>query len=124
MATATTHTKRRHEAPEVAAAARRFINALVRRAAEGDTEALEGLVALQPVLQAAITEAGQRMHAESGFSYTYLADVLGITRQGARQRFVTPERCPHGKTGLAACVPCHEASLTGDLVALAAEVNA
>lgn len=121
---AATHVKRRHEAPEVAAAARRFINALVRRSAEGDTEALEGLIGLQSHLQTAITEAGQRMHDEAGFSYTYLAEVMGITRQGARQRFTTPERCPHGKTGLSACVPCHEESLTGDLIALAAEVNA
>lgn len=116
--------RRRHESPEVAAASKRFMRALVKRAAEGDTEALEGLVGLQAVLQEAITDAGRVLHDDAGYSYTDLARVLGISRQGARQRFTTPERCPHGKTGLAACVPCHEESLTGDLIALAAEVNA
>lgn len=67
--------------------ARRVIrNGLVKRAAEGDVQALQELVALQSVLQEAITEAGQAMHRR-GYSYTYLGAELGITRQAARQRF-------------------------------------
>lgn len=77
---------RRHEAPAIGAMARRVIRSLARRAGEGDVEGLEQLLALQADLQAAITEAGQGLH-EAGFSYTYLADAMGITRQGARQRF-------------------------------------
>ena len=100
-ADATTHAKRRHEAPEVAAASKRFMRALVRRAAEGDTEALEGLVGLQAVLQEAITEAGRALHDDAGYSFTELAEVLGISRQGARQRFTTPKPAVDESAGLA-----------------------
>lgn len=87
MTTAETHAKRRHEAPELAAASRRMAKALVRRAAEGDTEALEGLLGLQRSLDEFITEAGRLMHDEADYSWTELATVMGISRQGARQRF-------------------------------------
>jgi len=93
--------KRRHEAPEVAAASRRFMRALVRRAAEGDTEALEGLVGLQAVLQECITDAGRALHDEAGYSFTELANVLGISRQGARQRFTTPKPAVDDSANLA-----------------------
>lgn len=85
--------QRRHESPELGGAARRMMRALVRRAAEGDTEALEQLASLQLELQAAIQAAGKLMHSGErmadgkGYSFTELADVLGISRQAARQRF-------------------------------------
>lgn len=102
------------EAPEMGAMVRRVLrNGLARRAAEGDVQALQELVSLQATLQEAITEAGQAMH-ERGYSYTYLGTELGITRQAARQRFQPVEKCPHGKRGLQACVPCHQASLEAD----------
>lgn len=88
-------------------------NGLGRRAAEGDVQALQELVALQATLQEAITEAGRAMH-DRGYSYTYLGAELGITRQAARQRFAAVERCPHGKRGLQACVPCHQESLEAE----------
>lgn len=83
--------QRRHESPDVAGMARRGIRALVNRAAEGDTIALTELVALQDVLQEAITTAGQVLHHGHGYSYTLLANELGISRQGARQRFMRYE---------------------------------
>lgn len=104
----------KREADEIGAMARRVIrNGLGRRAAEGDVIALQELVALQAVLTEAITEAGAAMH-DKGYSYTYLAAELGVTRQAARQRFMRVEKCPHGKRGLQACVPCHQASLEAD----------
>lgn len=79
--------QRKHEAPEMGAMVRRVLRALVERAAEGDTEALEELAGIEKGLPAYIVEAGRAMHDDFGYSYTYLGDVLGISRQGARQRF-------------------------------------
>lgn len=108
-------TARKHEAPQITAMAGRVLRALARRAEEGDTEALEGLLQLQTQLSEAITAAGMGLH-EFGYSFTELADVMGVSRQAARQRFTPVEKCPHGRRGVQACVPCHEASLTGDLL--------
>jgi len=66
-----------------------------------------------------ITEAGRGLHG-FGYSYTELADVMGISRQGARQRFAVVETCEHGRRGLQACVPCAQAcgQLTIDQVSV------
>lgn len=92
--------RERHESPEVGAMARRMVRALVRRAAEGDTEALEELARLERELPKAITVAGQlmasgeRMANNQSYSYTELGNTLGITRQAARQRFCKPASGP------------------------------
>lgn len=78
--------KREREAPEVGAMAGRVIRALVRRAGEGDTEALEQLLSLQAQVAAAVNDAGAGLH-RFGYSYTELAGVAGISRQAARERF-------------------------------------
>lgn len=91
-----TEAQRKHESPEIGAMVRRMVRALVRRAAEGDTEALEELARLEGELPAAITVAGklmasgERMALDQSYSYTELGDVLGISRQAARQRFSRP----------------------------------
>src|SRR5687768_5205295 len=79
--------RERPEAPEIGQAARRFVRALVVRAEEGDTEAIEQLVETQHEVTQAITAAGRALHEVAGYSYTELAQVLGTTRQAARQRF-------------------------------------
>lgn len=76
------------EAPEVGAAARRFARALARRAAEGDTEALEELVALRGEVEACIVSAARNLH-RFNYSWTDIGRVLGMTRQAARQRFAS-----------------------------------
>jgi DNA-directed RNA polymerase specialized sigma24 family protein len=78
--------KREYESKDVADAAARMINGLVKRAAAGDTEALVELAKLQGHLAAAVNEAGARAHL-FGYSYTTIAGELGIARQAARQRF-------------------------------------
>lgn len=86
----------RHEARDVAQAARRMIRALVRRAGTGDTEALRELVETQRMIAQAIQEAGQAAYATGHYSYSDLAGELGISRQAARKRFtVKPEGCQH-----------------------------
>jgi len=78
--------QQRHEAPELGAAAARMIRALVVRAAEGDTEALEQLAALELLLPQATALAGHHAHAW-GYSFSELAAVLGISRQAAIKRY-------------------------------------
>jgi hypothetical protein len=82
-------TQRRHEAPDVGAMVRRMVRALVRRAAEGDTEALEQLAQLEAELPTAVTCALAMMQAGTrgpAYSFTELATVLGTSRQATRQR--------------------------------------
>jgi AraC-like DNA-binding protein len=85
--------QRRHEAPDIGSMIRRMVRALVRRAAEGDTEALEQLAMLETELPVAVAAAGRLMHhgtampGEQFYSYGELAQVLGISRQAARMRF-------------------------------------
>lgn len=79
--------RREREAPEVGAMAGRVIRALVRRAAEGDTEALEQLLSLEAQVAQAVKDAGRALHDEAGYSFTYLAGVAGVSRQAARERF-------------------------------------
>lgn len=82
--------QRRHEAPEVGAMVRRMVRALVRRAAEGDTEALEQLAQLEAELPTATTCAMALMNHNpvqpNAYSFGELAQVLGVSRQAARQR--------------------------------------
>lgn len=88
--TTTTAAQRRHEAPEVGAMIRRMVRALVRRAAEGDTEALEQLAQLEAELPAATSCAlGMMNHAanpRATYSAGELSQVLGVSRQAVRQR--------------------------------------
>lgn len=67
---------------------RRMFRALVRRAAEGDWEALEALARLEDVASVATAVAIRRSHHSGGGLYSYgeLAQVLHTSRQAARQR--------------------------------------
>lgn len=74
------------EAPEVGAMVRRMVRALVRRAAAGDTLALEELAALEDLLPTAVTVAGHLMRGEGRYSWTDVAEVTGTSRQAAHKR--------------------------------------
>lgn len=78
--------QRRHESPDVGAAAARMMRALVVRASEGDTEALEQLTALEALAGHAVQLAGSELHTW-GYSYGELAAVVGTNRQAAVKRF-------------------------------------
>lgn len=83
----------RHEAPEVGAAVLRMMNGLIRRAAEGDHEAIEALAAIEAfapnATNAALTEAP--------YSYGELAPVMGTSRAAVQQRVARakPAACGH-----------------------------
>lgn len=79
-------TQQRHEAPAVGDAILRMMRALVARAADGDTEALEQLARIEQLAKPATTLAMKMAHEQQPYSWTLLGDVLGCTRQAARQR--------------------------------------
>lgn len=74
------------ENDEYAAFVRRIVRAYARRIATGDVDALTDMVNLSTLLDEAITDAvtGLRAH---GYSWTDIADRLGISRQAAHQRW-------------------------------------
>jgi len=76
----------RHESPELGDAILRLLRALVTRASEGDTEAIEQLRRIELLAPAALVKAARHAHERAGYSYTELADVLGVSRQAAHQR--------------------------------------
>ena len=71
---------------EYAAFVRRILRAYARRVATGDIDALTDMVGLSALLDQAIGDAvtGLRAH---GYSWTDIADRLGISRQAAHQRW-------------------------------------
>lgn len=78
--------QRRHESPELGAAVQRMMRALVTRAAEGDWEALEQLAIIEQLAPMATGLGAHLAHERMGYSFTQLADQLGVTRQAMRQR--------------------------------------
>lgn len=78
--------RERPECPELGKAAQRFAWALVARAGEGDTEALEELAKLQRSVDEAILEAACNLF-RCDYSWGDIGGLLGITKQAARQRF-------------------------------------
>lgn len=93
--------QRRHEAPELASAARRMMRALAVRATEGDTEAIEQLAQLVHDAEQSLATAVAGARERVGYSWTEVAQVVGTTRQNARQRWqsATPPvtfQCEHG----------------------------
>lgn len=67
---------------------RRMFRGLVRRAAEGDTEAVEALANLETFARESATMGLARSHVAHGGRYTHgeLAQVLHTSRQAVRQR--------------------------------------
>jgi hypothetical protein len=79
------------ENDEYAAFLRRVIRAYSRRVASGDVEAITVMVALAADLEEATRQAITGLRS-SGYSWADIAMRLGITRQGAQQRWgETPE---------------------------------
>lgn len=64
----------------------RVLRALVRRAAEGDVEALEALAELDNLMPD-LLGAGVFGYREQGHSWADVAKVLGVSRQSAHERF-------------------------------------
>lgn len=84
-----TRRKTHREAPELAAFLRRMARALVRRAGEGDLEALSALVDARTAIDAAIGQAARALHDldPEPYSWTDIGRELRISRQAARQMY-------------------------------------
>jgi hypothetical protein len=97
----------RHESPEIGSMVGRMLNALIRRAADGDWEALEALAAIEQAAPAAMT-AGLSL-AREHYSLAQLGGVVGTTRQAVAQRTARTEHaatpgCKHARcVGVARC---------------------
>ena len=76
------------ENDEYAAFLRRVIRAYSRRVAAGDIEAITAMVRLADDLEDATRQAINELNA-SGYSWADIGMRLGITRQGAQQRWGT-----------------------------------
>ena len=74
------------ENDEYAAFARRVLAAYSRRVASGDIEAITGMAAIAAEMDTAIRDAITGLRAR-GYSWADIAARLGITRQGAQQRW-------------------------------------
>jgi len=76
--------KRFREAPDMAAFIARIARAMVRRAAEGDLEALSALRDMRESIDQAMTDATNALKAE-GYSYSQIGFELGITKQSVHK---------------------------------------
>jgi hypothetical protein len=83
------------ENDEFAAFFRRILRAYSRRVAVGDIDALAGLAAMASELDAAI-QYGVNGLRDAGYSWAEIAAQLGITRQGAQQRWNGKNRVQAG----------------------------
>jgi hypothetical protein len=81
------------ENDDYGAFARRIVRAYARRVAAGDVEALAPLVALTAELETSIQDAVDGLRA-FGYSWAEIATRLGMTRQGAWQRWGTERTTP------------------------------
>ena len=92
---AKSRSKQHREAAELAAMLRRMSKALVRRAGEGDLDALEALAVVRAAINEAVGEAAYALHEpcvwmngeKVGYSWAEIGGVLGISRQSAHQQF-------------------------------------
>lgn len=84
---------RKHESRDLYAAVNRFLQALVRRAAEGDENAVIVLAALEDRTREALHDgvtawrAFTPAHNAPPNSWTDVGKLLGVTRQSAQGRF-------------------------------------
>jgi len=74
------------ENDEYAAFVRRVLRAYSRRVASGDIEAITEMAAIAAEMDTAIRDAITGLRA-CGYSWADIAARLGITRQGAQQRW-------------------------------------
>lgn len=81
-----------YECPDMAAMMKRVARGLVRRAGEGDLEALSALADVERAVADAIVQAARAAHyGPFGYTWAQIADELLVTRQAAHKRFGLPD---------------------------------
>lgn len=77
-----------YEAPDMEKMVSRVLRGLVRRAEEGDLEAVSALAHIASESRDRLVEAAVAAHSEpNAYSWSEIAHELGITRQAAQLRF-------------------------------------
>jgi hypothetical protein len=92
--------RRYRESDEMAAMVRRVSRSMVKRAASGDLHALTALRQMREYVDQATRAAAQELHDpiewSGGYSWTVIAQELGISRQAARQMYgLRPDKERH-----------------------------
>jgi hypothetical protein len=85
VSAATDAQQTRHEAPAVGDAVVRMMRALVRRAGEGDWEAIEQLQRIAGMAPYGLRMGVRLAHDDAGYSWAQLGAVLNTSRQNAQQ---------------------------------------
>lgn len=83
----TPQSKPKIETVEYAKFVRRIMRAYSRRVGGGDVDALAEMVAAANEFDLAVKQAVTELRADHGFSWADIALRLGMTRQGAQQRW-------------------------------------
>ena len=78
------------ETSEYCGMVRRVLRGLGRRVADGDPFDLAEAVRLRDEFDAILRDSVHQMREVNGFSWAQIGDELGMTRQGAYQRFGRP----------------------------------
>ena len=80
--------RRTREASDMGQMVGRVLRSLVKRAEQGDMDALETLVAVQDYAAIEARRAARALRGEEwGYSWSDIGNALGITKQAAQQRF-------------------------------------
>ena len=83
-----TRTRKTYESPDMSAMIQRVSRGLVRRAANGDLEALRALYDCETAIHTALADAALEAHDGSfHYSWNQIGEQLGLTRQAVQQRF-------------------------------------
>lgn len=86
---------RTYEPPDMAAMMCRVARGLVRRANEGDLEALSALADVDAAVGEAIVAAARALHyGPKAYSWMEVGRELGVTRQAAQKRFMDAAQEP------------------------------
>jgi hypothetical protein len=83
--------RRERECPDIAAFMRRQLRAMVRRAAEGDLEAMSALKQIDQETAVALGDAARALNDPAGPNYSWreIAREYGTTHQNAIKRWAT-----------------------------------
>jgi hypothetical protein len=87
------------ETTEYLAMMGRMLRAAGRRVAESDEPELQQLIALRAEMDDIIRDAVLGQRVDLGRSWTWVGDALGLTRQGARQRYLHASPQPTRRAG-------------------------
>jgi DNA invertase Pin-like site-specific DNA recombinase len=81
----------KYESPDIAAMMKRMCRGMVRRAQEGDLEAVKCMAEVERAVRDAVVEAARAAHyGPYAYSWNEIARDLGVTRQAVQKRCALP----------------------------------